>query len=277
MKHILKMDCYRLFHSSTFKLALLAAAVLGLWDLALNIQAHNLGVQALQTQTVAYSYPYSVYNASIMADGICLPATLLFALFPLLATLPFGASLVQDVKTGYLKNLTVQVPRVKLVVSRYLVTFLGAFAVVMFATVGQLVFSMMFLPNIMPEIASFAFPMMGLGQLGHSFYAAHPFLFLVLWALFDALFLSALACLALPIGWLTENIFLALVTPTAVYFVVSFLFEKLGMVIFCPDLFIRPFVGLALKPAPMLGELVVLLVMSAVLLAVCAHRRKDVF
>lgn len=70
----------------------------------------------------------------------------------------------------------------------------------MAATFGQMIFSMMFLPTISPEIASYTFPMMAVGQVGHSFYAVHPFLYLLLYNLYDAVYLAGIATLALPLG-----------------------------------------------------------------------------
>ena len=78
MRELLKLDFQRLFDGVLFKLALGVCAVLGIWDLVLNVQAHYANMEALKTQTIAYSYPSSVYNSCIAADGIYLPSILLF-------------------------------------------------------------------------------------------------------------------------------------------------------------------------------------------------------
>ena len=96
MRELLKLDFQRLFDGVLFKLALGVCAVLGIWDLVLNVQAHYANMEALKTQTIAYSYPSSVYNSCIAADGIYLPSILLFSLFPLLVTLPAGVSMAMD-------------------------------------------------------------------------------------------------------------------------------------------------------------------------------------
>ena len=90
MRELLKLDFQRLFDGVLFKLALGICVVLGVWDLVLNVQAHYANIEALQTQTIAYSYPSSIYNSCIAADGLYLPSILLFSLFPLLVTLPAG-------------------------------------------------------------------------------------------------------------------------------------------------------------------------------------------
>ena len=186
MRELLKLDFQRLFDGVLFKLALGVCAVLGIWDLVLNVQAHYANMEALKTQTIAYSYPSSVYNSCIAADGIYLPSILLFSLFPLLVTLPAGVSMAMDIKSGYIKNLRVRKEQKSVILSRYISIFAGAFLLAMAATFGQMIFSMMFLPTISPEIASYTFPMMAVGQVGHSFYAVHPFLYLLLYNLYDA-------------------------------------------------------------------------------------------
>ena len=185
MRELLKLDFQRLFDGVLFKLALGVCAVLGIWDLVLNVQAHYANMEALKTQTIAYSYPSSVYNSCIAADGLYLPSILLFSLFPLLVTLPAGVSMAMDIKSGYIKNLRVRKEQKSVILSRYISIFAGAFLLAMAATFGQMIFSMMFLPTISPEIASYTFPMMAVGQVGHSFYAVHPFLYLLLYNLYD--------------------------------------------------------------------------------------------
>lgn len=103
MRELLKLDFQRLFDGVLFKLALGICVVLGVWDLVLNVQAHYANIEALQTQTIAYSYPSSIYNSCIAADGLYLPSILLFSLFPLLVTLPAGISMAMDIKSGYIK------------------------------------------------------------------------------------------------------------------------------------------------------------------------------
>lgn len=165
MRELLKLDFQRLFDGVLFKLALGVCAVLGIWDLVLNVQAHYANMEALKTQTIAYSYPSSVYNSCIAADGIYLPSILLFSLFPLLVTLPAGVSMAMDIKSGYIKNLRVRKEQKSVILSRYISIFAGAFLLAMAATFGQMIFSMMFLPTISPEIASYTFPMMAVGQV----------------------------------------------------------------------------------------------------------------
>lgn len=103
MRELLKLDFQRQFNGIMFKIAVGVCAVFGIWDLVLNVQAHNANMEALQTQTIAYSYPSSVYNSCISADGLYLPSILLFSLFPLIATLPAGISMATDIKNGYIK------------------------------------------------------------------------------------------------------------------------------------------------------------------------------
>lgn len=56
MRELLKLDFQRQFNGIMFKIAVGVCAVFGIWDLVLNVQAHNANMEALQTQTIAYSY-----------------------------------------------------------------------------------------------------------------------------------------------------------------------------------------------------------------------------
>lgn len=274
---MLRLDLYRMIHGFAFKTALLLSAVLGIWCLVLNVNAHYRSLEALQGQTIAYSYPYSVYNGCISADGVTLPSTLLFALLPLLATLPFGASLAQDIHSGYIKNLAIKVPRKTIYTSRYITVFIGAFLVVMFATAGQMFFTMMFLPVLPPEIASLSFPLMSIGHIGASFYAQHPLAYLLLYNGFDAIFLAAFSSVSIFVASLAKNAFLTLIGPTVLFYVLTYLFDFLGLTIYRPDFIITPYVGIALSSTVMCLEAVLMIVLSIVLCIVACVRDRDVF
>lgn len=277
MRKLLKLDFQRLFNGVLFKLALGVCAILGIWDLVLNVQAHNANMESLQTQTIAYSYPSSVYNSCISADGLYLPSILLFSLFPLIVTLPAGISMATDIKNGYIKNLRVRKEQKKVILSRYISIFVGAFLLVMAATFGQMVFSMMFLPTIAPEIASYTFPMMAVGQVGHSFYAVHPFWYLLLYNLYDAVYLAGIATLALPFGWYTGNPFIALIGPTAVFYFTGFLFNTFSDSQWEPSCILPPYSDVYLSLPIMIIELCGLLAISVLLAVTCAVKKHDVF
>lgn len=277
MRELLKLDFQRLFDGVLFKLALGVCAVLGIWDLVLNVQAHYANMEALKTQTIAYSYPSSVYNSCIAADGLYLPSILLFSLFPLLVTLPAGVSMAMDIKSGYIKNLRVRKEQKSVILSRYISIFAGAFLLAMAATFGQMIFSMMFLPTISPEIASYTFPMMAVGQVGHSFYAVHPFLYLLLYNLYDAVYLAGIATLALPLGWLTGNPFVSLIGPTAIFYFMGFFFDTFSASQWEPSCILPPYSDIYLSLPIMIIELCILLVISALLAMTCAVKKHDVF
>lgn len=277
MRKLLKLDFQRLFNGVLFKLALGVCAILGIWDLVLNVQAHNANMESLQTQTIAYSYPSSVYNSCISADGLYLPSILLFSLFPLIVTLAAGISMATDIKNGYIKNLRVRKEQKKVILSRYISIFVGAFLLVMAATFGQMVFSMMFLPTIAPEIASYTFPMMAVGQVGHSFYAVHPFWYLLLYNLYDAVYLAGIATLALPFGWYTGNPFIALIGPTAVFYFTGFLFNTFSASQWEPSCILPPYSDVYLSLPIMIIELCGLLAISVLLAVTCAVKKHDVF
>lgn len=277
VRELLRMDFSRMLHGAAFRLTLALCAALGVWDLVLNVQAHYESLEILKTQTIAYSYPYSVYNACIAADGVYLPSVLLYALFPLLAALPFGASAARDIKTGYFKNLAVRKPWRSIILSRSITVFAGALLAVLFAAFGQMVFSMMFLPALKPEIASYSFPLMMVGHLGHSFYAVHPFWYLLLYDLYDAFYLAALAVLTVPVGLLTGNALTALAAPAVTYYLASFLLENLNLAQWMPSCILPPYSDIYLRLPIMLAELALLLAAAALLAALCAGRKTDVF
>ena len=185
--------------------------------------------------------------------------------------------MAMDIKSGYIKNLRVRKEQKSVILSRYISIFVGAFLLAMAATFGQMIFSMMFLPTISPEIASYTFPMMAVGQVGHSFYAVHPFLYLLLYNLYDAVYLAGIATLALPLGWLTGNPFESLIGPTAIFYFIGFFFDTFSASQWEPSCILPPYSDIYLSLPIMIIELCILLVISALLAMTCAVKKHDVF
>ena len=107
--------------------------------------------------------------------------------------------------------------------------FVGAFLLAMAATFGQMIFQYDVPSNNFPEIASYTFPMMAVGQVGHSFYAVHPFLYLLLYNLYDAVYLAGIATLAASIRMAYGNPFVSLIGPTAIFYFIGFFLILLAL------------------------------------------------
>lgn len=105
----------------------------------------------------------------------------------------------------------------------------------------------------------------------------HPFLYLLLYNLYDAVYLAGIATLALPLGWLTGNPFVSLIGPTAIFYFIGFFFDTFSASQWEPSCILPPYSDIYLSLPIMIIELCILLVISALLAMTCAVKKHDVF
>ena len=118
---------------------------------------------------------------------------------------------------------------------------------------------------------------MTVGHVGASFYAQHPLAYLILYNLFDAVFLAAFASVSIFVAGLVRNAFFALIGPTVLFYALTYLFDFLGLTIYRPDFIITPYVGIALSSTVMCLEAIFILLLSVGLCAFSCVRNRDVF
>lgn len=100
---------------------------------------------------------------------------------------------------------------------------------------------------------------------------------LLLYNLYDAVYLAGIATLALPLGWLTGNPFVSLIGPTAIFYFMGFFFDTFSASQWEPSCILPPYSDIYLSLPIMIIELCILLVISALLAMTCAVKKHDVF
>lgn len=280
MKNLLKVECRRAFASKTFYLCLGMGAMLCVWLLCIQImevRTFNQLIQEYGMEKVGLYYPRSLYNSFIGLDYAYLPSTILYTIFPLLVTLPHAISYYRDKKSGYIKNILIKANRRDYYAAKYLSVFLNGFATALLILLFSLWISALFFPALLPEVTTATYcPFDDSAMLAGLFYS-HPLAYTVIYIFIDAVFLGAIATIALGISCYADNILFVFAGGMILYLIADYIMRLVGRSELTPLQFLKPTQFLCnAEPIIILAELLLLMIFVAISF-LRKEREKDVF
>lgn len=185
-----------------------------------------------------YPYPISLFAMWLGADMFTFPSQLCFISLPFIAFLPFGAQYLQDIKTGYIKNIAILTNRNKIFSLYFLTTFITATAVTIYMFVLNFLVSAMIYPAIQP-LPEASFPIKSGDFLATVFYEL-PILYYIIYIIIIAIYMGALSCMGIALTQHFKNVFFAKVITTIIHYFFSFLMLQLHHAQFAPYYFLQP-------------------------------------
>lgn len=280
MKRLLKLERKRAFLNKTFYLCLGMGAILCVWLLCIQVvevRTFNQLIQEYGMEEVGLYYPRSLYNSFIGLDYAYLPSTILYTIFPLLVTLPHAISYYRDKKTGYIKNFFLKAKRSDYYIAKYLSVFLNGFSAALLILLFSLWISALFFPALPPEAATATFcPVDSSAMMAGLFYS-HPLVYTLIYIIIDAVFLGAIATIALGISCYADNILFVFAGGMILYLMVDYIMLLVDRTEFSPLQFLKPTQFLcSAKPIIIIAEFLLLIILVAISF-LRKERKKDVF
>lgn len=239
MKQIYKIELKRAFSGKRLLIALGIGMMISICHLILWLPEVVSTAKYLDTEKQGLYYPLTVFYGWIGANTITWQQYLYFLLFPLLASLPYGVSLFEDRKNGFIKNILTKCRKRDYYRAKYISVFLTGGFVVVIPLIFNLLVCMMFLPTICPEITTNNYSVTSQTMFASIFYS-YPLLYLSIYLVIDFIFGGLLATISLLVCDMTEYKFVVEAAPLFVYIFIFSLFDLLGRYELCPLYFLNP-------------------------------------
>jgi hypothetical protein len=200
----------------------------------------------------------------------------LYAIFPILVSLPLAATFYSDKKSGYIKNLLIKSDRNKYFLAKFVSVFFSG----MFVTGAILAFSFVLtalkFPLLPPELITNNFTPSSHEQMWTSLYVNHPFIYSVLYSLIDMVFMGLFATIPLCLAVWINNSVSVVIIPFICYTAIHYILNSIGLGDFSPMGFLRPsqiFVDARLSIIVIEAIIIIILTFTAF---VFIGRKKDV-
>lgn len=268
--NIFKIELKRAFKSRKLLIALLAGMIIAVWHY---VQYVLPLIRAEEFEEEIY-YPVTVFESWMGGNSYTLQQYLLFIIFPILAVLPFGTSYYEDKKSGEYKNIVTRVEKKEYIKAKYKAVFLSAGVVTLFPLVLSLLLTSATLPSLLPQAATYSFQIDNT-NFGHQLFFTHPYLYIILYLVFDFIFAGAFAGIALAASTFAGNICIVLAAPFVTGMFLMVMMNMLNIGKYAPVYFLNPGYGME-NPLIPLAQLAILLIYVGITFIIGEKNSEDI-
>lgn len=163
-------------------------------------------------------------------------ANILFILMPVLVAISYSDSYLEDLNSGFLKNILTRCSKKKYYVSKFLANFIISGITISIPLLIN------FLLTITTQVSGPPYKLITAtalnGNLNMDMYLNHPFLYVLMWIGIYFLFAGAISSIALAFSIVTRNKFIVLITPFIVVQVIDILFKVMNLMDFSVSKFL---------------------------------------
>lgn len=156
-------------------------------------------------------YPRNVFTSWIGGEGYSVESFLFYLILPLIAAMPYSGSFLEDLSSGFAKNICIRVRKKDYLTAKYIAVFLTAGTVVVIPLFVNLLLSAMILPSIPPQVADGTF--ITANKVLYSLYGAYPYVYFAIYLLIDFAAAGFLGTVGLAMSFYTSNRFIAAAVP----------------------------------------------------------------
>lgn len=169
-------------------------------------------------------YPLGVFEKWIGGEAYSIYPELYFFIAPLLSSIPYGASLAEELKIGYIRNVCVKIKKEQYFLAKYIVAFTTGLITVIPLMINFILTAMIF-PTIMPQRSGGFYMVTSNAMFGDLFYV-HPFLYLIIYVILNILVWGFLATMSVIVSLKTKYAYVAMSAP----FLIALILEGISLI-----------------------------------------------
>lgn len=275
---MLKNELKRAFTNSGMLLAIILGQGINLYyiiDYLISYWENKKCLAEVQTRIGQSLYMHISRNTpfDLWITGHINQITVLFLYFiPIIAALPYAASYAREKKSGYVKNVTIRVGRIRYRVYKMIASFLSGGCAAASVSIVNLMWCFTRISYKKPVITSSA-PVAHGGTMFGVFYFSHPFIYVFTYILATFIFAGGISLLSMIVSEITDNIFTVILSPFLIIMVLNVVMID-NMQFYLPVQFLQASnSGLKLYMAPIFALIIIIISLWAV---VFRNREKDV-
>lgn len=138
---------------------------------------------------------------------------LYFFIIPILAAIPYGASLYLDKKDGYMNNILIKTDRKNYYFAKLITYFVSGGVVATMPLVLSYILAIISLPSIRPTVESRMYNVFSKNIFSSIFYSDYTFVYVIIFIVFDFILFGLINCLCMFFTYWEENRFAIVLTP----------------------------------------------------------------
>lgn len=239
MKNIFKIELKRAFFNINTLLSLGIGITMVMLHLFFLVLPLSKSLNEYMSYNLPMMYPGWLFSSWFGGNRANIYVFSFFIIIPLISALPFGDSFFSDVKGGVINNICTRCNKKHYYLSKYISVFLSGGFTVVFPLFLNLIFSMLLLPSLKPEVSTFNTLIREASTFSH-LYFTHPFIFILIKLFMLFLFSGILATTALWASYYLNHQFLVVISPFIIYLTIISIFSMVNKASWIPSNFLVP-------------------------------------
>jgi hypothetical protein len=233
MKRALKHELSKLLQSRAFKIAVAVGCLLSLAHFVYTLYYVK---EVYYDNFASINHPAGLDNISLLyrflgCDNFSVFGTLFYLELPILAAMPYGASLHNERKNGYQIQVIARVGKKRYLAAKFITAFLSGGIVIGTSLIFDLMLCAMICPLSSVHILSWEMSM-GQGTFCVNLFYNYPVLFLIAAILMSSVWGGVCAVLAMAAEMFIQNAVIIILFPLILLYLVSFVTEYLHGILF---------------------------------------------
>lgn len=173
-------------------------------------------------------FAMSLFNNWIGAlSGDLFFTTIFYFILPLASTLPFSFSLLDENRSGYLRQMTLKKGQLRYYMAKYIVTFCSGCLVAVVPILINLIITACYLPASTPDPLEQLYSNQPYGMYLSHIYHSKPLLFVAIFVTLPGIFCGLWATLTLCVSLFVPNKYIAIIAPYLFLFFETAFFDAL--------------------------------------------------
>jgi len=167
---------------------------------------------------------YSILNngttRELLSANLCWIGTafdnytvLYFFIIPILAAIPYGASLYMDKKDGYINNLLIKTDRKNYFFAKLITYFISGGIIATTPLILSYILAIVSLPSIRPYAESGVYNIFSFNIFSGIYFSNYTFIYIIIFIAFDFILFGLINCLCMIFTYWEENRFAIVLTP----------------------------------------------------------------
>ncbi len=247
MKNVLKAEYYRIIKNKMTYVAMGINVFLVVLHFLLEILPYwNINSMGKMLKT----YPLGLFEKWIGGESASVYPALYFMLAPLISAIPYGGSLQEDLKTGYVENVCTKVKKETYFMAKYIVAFSTSLITVI-PLMLNFVLTAMTLPAIIPQSCGGFYTISASKFMGDLFYSC-PLLYVLIFFLLNMIVWGLLATSSILVFGVVKSVYAAILMPFLVSMVLFGITQVSEYDMIAPLLYLQPS-----QPYPVDGAIII--------------------
>lgn len=164
----------------------------------------------------------SLFNRWLALDVASFPTSTFYFMIPLIVVLPYGWSLVSEIRSGYTKNIIVRTTRKNYFLTKYAANFLSAVLVTIIPLAVNFLMLGLFIPSLKME-SIYPYGTIGQGCMWAEIYYEYPFVYCFMYLLLDGIFAGLLASISTAVAFIVRNKVVTIIAPFFLMLVLDYI------------------------------------------------------